>query len=98
MRRASALKPPSPSPGLPKFTVSFGVVLAEPKDDLPAILSRADAALFRAKREGRDRVVVLETLPGEVDGVPGSWDALSLDDGRVLNPRDVLQVADNLNV
>ena len=48
--------------GLPKFTVSFGVVEAEPKDDLPTTISRADAALFQAKREGRDRVVVQDAL------------------------------------
>ena len=40
--------------GLPKFTVSVGVVVAEPKEDLPVVLSRADTALFQAKREGRD--------------------------------------------
>ena len=48
--------------GLPKFTVSFGVVGADPKDDLPTTISRADAALFQAKREGRDRVIVLDAL------------------------------------
>ena len=48
--------------GLPKFTVSFGVVEADPKDDLPTTISRADAALFQAKRDGRDRVVVQDAL------------------------------------
>ena len=38
--------------GLPKFTVSFGVVGSDPHDDLPTLISRADAALFQAKREG----------------------------------------------
>ncbi len=44
--------------GLPNFTVSVGVIDAEPKESLPALATRADAALFAAKREGRDRVTV----------------------------------------
>jgi diguanylate cyclase (GGDEF)-like protein len=44
--------------GLPPVTASFGVVDAEIREDLPAALARADAALFEAKRAGRDRVVV----------------------------------------
>jgi len=44
--------------GLPKFTVSFGVVEALDQEDLPTLINRADAALFQAKREGRDRVVI----------------------------------------
>jgi two-component system cell cycle response regulator len=39
-------------------TVSVGVALNEGKDDTPdTILKRADIALYRAKREGRNRVV-----------------------------------------
>jgi diguanylate cyclase (GGDEF)-like protein len=48
--------------GLPKFTVSFGVVQALDQEDLPVLINRADAALFQAKREGRDRVVVHDGL------------------------------------
>ncbi|MGX7679035.1 diguanylate cyclase [Jatrophihabitans sp. DSM 45814] len=44
--------------GLPVFTASFGVVPAKLEDDLDALLARADAALFEAKRNGRNRVVV----------------------------------------
>ncbi len=44
--------------GLPRFTVSFGVVDATPQEALPALIARADAALFEAKRTGRDRIVV----------------------------------------
>jgi len=44
--------------GLPQFTVSFGVVEAHDQEDLPALINRADAALFQAKRDGRDRVVI----------------------------------------
>jgi diguanylate cyclase (GGDEF)-like protein len=82
--------------GLPKFTVSFGVVEADPNDDLPSLISRADAALFQAKREGRDRVVVVDALGHEVPPPAGSPDAPSNGNGRVLNGRDTLEVADAL--
>lgn len=80
--------------GLPKFTVSFGVVEAEPNDDLPSLISRADAALFQAKREGRDRVVVVDALGHEVPAPAGSSHALSNGNGRALNGRDTLAAAD----
>ena len=48
--------------GLPKFTVSFGVVEALDQEDLPTLINRADAALFQAKREGRDRVIVQDAF------------------------------------
>ena len=41
--------------GLPPFTASFGVAEATGAEDLPTVIARADAALFVAKREGRDR-------------------------------------------
>jgi diguanylate cyclase (GGDEF)-like protein len=48
-------------PGL-AVTISIGAAMLDPGDDWPAWLARADAALFRAKRAGRDRV--------EFDGLP----------------------------
>jgi len=47
--------------GLPKFTISFGVVEAGDHEDLPVTIARADAALFQAKESGRDQVVVHDT-------------------------------------
>ena len=44
--------------GMPHCTASFGIVEARAGDDLAATITRADAALFQAKREGRDRIVV----------------------------------------
>jgi diguanylate cyclase (GGDEF)-like protein len=51
--------------GLPKFTVSFGVVEADYQEDLPSVLKRADAALYQAKSCGRDQVIV-QNGSGEV--------------------------------
>jgi len=48
--------------GLPRYTASFGVVDAGDQEDLPAVFVRADAALYTAKREGRDRIVVEHTV------------------------------------
>jgi diguanylate cyclase (GGDEF)-like protein len=41
-----------------RLTASFGIVRADTNEALPDVLSRADAALYRAKRAGRNRVVV----------------------------------------
>jgi diguanylate cyclase (GGDEF)-like protein len=38
------------------MTVSIGVVLIDPEEDLPTALARADHALYEAKRGGRNRV------------------------------------------
>ena len=42
------------------FTCSFGVAQMRASDDLDGLIGRADAALYRAKGEGRDRVCVEE--------------------------------------
>ena len=44
--------------GLPMFTASFGLAQMQVEEDMQGALGRADAALFVAKREGRDRVEV----------------------------------------
>lgn len=40
------------------LTASFGVAMLQPGEDWENLLKRADRALYRAKAEGRDRVVV----------------------------------------
>jgi diguanylate cyclase (GGDEF)-like protein len=71
--------------GLPKCTASFGVIDAAEHEDLPELIARADAALFEAKRRGRDQVVVhdaagtaLEPSPdGLQDPSPSETSALA---------------------
>jgi diguanylate cyclase (GGDEF)-like protein len=82
---------------LPKFTVSFGVVGSDPSDDLPTLISRADAALFHAKHAGRDRVVVFDTLGHEVSAPSGLSESLTNGTRRLLNERDALEVSDALS-
>ncbi|MBI1203015.1 MAG: diguanylate cyclase [Rhodopseudomonas sp.] len=43
-------------PGVGTVTCSFGVVEFNPTDSAQSLLARADAALYRAKAKGRDRV------------------------------------------
>ena len=54
-----------PDGGLAMVTVSVGACLTEPDDTIDTITEMADAALYMAKGEGRNRVVVLgpETAP-----------------------------------
>ena len=42
----------------PAFTASFGVAEAHEPDSLAGLIRRADAALYRAKAQGRDCVVI----------------------------------------
>jgi two-component system cell cycle response regulator len=56
IRRTISAKPICTAQGEMVVTVSMGVTLAESSIDMQVILRRADAALYQAKRNGRDRV------------------------------------------
>lgn len=67
--RAMCAEATLPSSGGPvSATISLGVAQAVPGDTPDSLLRRADAALYRAKSEGRDRVVVAPA-PGAAPGV-----------------------------
>ncbi|MEY2854694.1 MAG: hypothetical protein RL030_1826 [Pseudomonadota bacterium] len=55
--RISSIDISSVAPELPALTASIGVSLSRPGDSTRTILQRADAALYRAKTSGRNRVL-----------------------------------------
>ena len=59
-------------------TASIGIAtLLGPNESATNLLSRADEAMYRAKKGGRNRVVVHESMPnGEQDRAAGSQPAL----------------------
>lgn len=62
-RIQSTLRAPR-NDALPVYTVSIGVACQLSADeDLDGILMRADAALYRAKENGRDRIEIAEPAP-----------------------------------
>jgi diguanylate cyclase (GGDEF)-like protein len=59
--------------GLPVFTASYGLVAGPVRDELEVLLARADSALFEAKRNGRDRVIVHEAgTPATESAMPAA--------------------------
>nr|WP_318381597.1 sensor domain-containing diguanylate cyclase [uncultured Enterobacter sp.] len=44
-------------PGLPSFTVSIGVARKQPEEDMDELFKRVDDALYRAKNNGRNKVL-----------------------------------------
>jgi diguanylate cyclase (GGDEF)-like protein len=54
------VRQPTPVPGgTATVTASVGVALAEPGEGIDDIVARADAAMYEAKRSGKDRVVTI---------------------------------------
>ena len=52
---------------VPGFTASFGVAHSSQAPSLEEICRIADGALYRAKREGRDRVVANEVFQPDLN-------------------------------
>ena len=64
--------------GALRLSCSFGVALGAPEDDIDALLRKADAALYAAKRAGRNRVAfydadiaLLQPRPASLIRAPG---------------------------
>jgi two-component system cell cycle response regulator len=59
LRRHIAAEPFSVSKGAKKLdvTISVGIAMRHDGDNADTVLKRADEALYRAKRDGRNRVV-----------------------------------------
>ena len=55
-RVRDALRTATQVAGMPPVTASYGVVEADPEEDIDDVFRRADTMLFEAKRAGRDRV------------------------------------------
>lgn len=50
----------APSGAAVPLSISLGVAILQPGESVESLIARADAALYRAKREGRDRVVTAQ--------------------------------------
>lgn len=75
-RLLDSVRAARPLAAVPSFgyTVSAGLAAAQPGDSVATWMARADAALYAAKREGRDRLHVAppagqaQDLPGDAAG------------------------------
>ncbi len=61
IRNATALGAADKDRDLPRFAVSIGLASIGATEQLNDVMRRADLALYRAKQDGRNRVVVAET-------------------------------------
>lgn len=61
LRTAFSLRQIDGLPGDARLTASFGLAGWEQGDSFDTLFKRADAALYRAKAQGRDRVIVAES-------------------------------------
>jgi diguanylate cyclase (GGDEF)-like protein len=63
MREFTNCSPTAPDGTRPFFSVSIGLAQLRAGDDVQTFFGRADAAMYRAKQEGRCRTVVAEEAP-----------------------------------
>ena len=70
MREFTNCSPSAPDGTRPFFSVSIGLAQLRRGDDVQALFGRADAAMYRAKQEGRCRTVVAEDLPPGAQSMP----------------------------
>ena|GEM_PF-124895 len=70
------------APGKMSVTCSFGVAEWQPGETVDRLLKRADAALYRAKNGGRNRVVAAEQAEAEAANADEQWSGLLRSDPR----------------
>ncbi len=70
MREFTNCSPSAPDGTRPFFSVSIGLAQLRAGDDVQALFGRADAAMYRAKQEGRCRTVVAEDVPHKAQAAP----------------------------
>ncbi len=87
-RVRSAFERAAVAPGSPQIpaTVSIGVACGMPDVSIDVLIARADAVLYRAKANGRNRVEPDETMVVERRGAPAR---LSVADEAFRHARDV---------
>jgi predicted signal transduction protein with EAL and GGDEF domain len=76
-----------------QITASLGVAVSAPGDTPAALLSRADQALYSAKRQGRDRVV-WDAEPAHSDVLARDLPAAILGGGLRLQSQPIVWIAD----
>lgn len=84
LRRRIEMLPVATANGPISVTSSFGVAEWQPGEDIDGLLKRADAALYRAKNGGRNRVVDADA--GAVDAAEAQWSQLLRSDPRSRAP------------
>ena len=57
----------------PPITISFGISCARPGDDIHALRTRADQAMYRAKQDGRDRYKVDAACSNTATNMNPAW-------------------------
>jgi diguanylate cyclase (GGDEF)-like protein len=79
LRQLVALSPARPTGPELFISASFGVAMATPPEDIPTkeIIGRADAALYRSKASGRDRVTAWEAPPDDAAALAAAGAAVA---------------------
>ncbi|MEM9310675.1 MAG: GGDEF domain-containing protein [Pseudomonadota bacterium] len=77
-----------------RLTASFGVAAWNPGDNYSSVYERADEAMYRAKRSGRNRVVSSSFGPiGAASGAPAN-DGASGAQVAVVNPPEIIAIGE----